>query len=522
MTDLGKTQAEWTRFLGREFAGLLLAPMRELRELADKFTRERTQIINIGDRASATPHIAALTLAGIDYGNNTTTEGRLYVRFVANASNWDVYILKATGGGSGDRIAWCENLAASGTAALVALNDSGVSGSLTLGATIAADATDLHQLLVMVDYPARLPKVLTQDGTVEDDAFSRRDIAAAYASAAAKIRSAKEDIKRAVNLVMLASQGNPKARGNAFAGTSFTVFASDGVSEDGDGNVSRTRSGLAYYLADAMADETTGGEQDVTRRVLSAGAGAFDGGNDGQGTAASHTPRENALPGVWVFECDDDTLGSERFSYEFTADDSEIIERGSVGPTVGQPWEGPRGFGPLTVLRTLTKTNDGSNLRFAATSGCVVTGANASNTNDGDIYASLVANASNWDVSFYKAESRHSSTLVAKATNVAASAVFTATPQGQSGLTIAWTLGGTVSAVSNITLSLNPFKVSNAGGTRDKFTVTVTLAAGAGLIQTLAAEELNAVFNSDTSGSESISDNYAMQGTFQPFIARDN
>ena len=520
MTNLAKTQAEWTRLLGRELGGLLLAPLRELRELADKFTRERTQIINIGDRASATPHITALTLTGVDYDTNTSSEGRLWVRFVANADNWDVTFYTAAG--ASGAVTKATNVAASGTGVLVAQNASGLTGSITLGATIAGDITDLHQVLAMVDYPARLPKVLTQDGTVEDDIFSRRDIAAAYVQAAAKIRSAKEDIKRAVGLVLLASSGNPKARGNAFAGTAFTSIATDSPTEDGDGNVTRSRSGLAYYLADAMRDELTGGEQDVVRRVLAAGAGSFDSGNDGLGTVAAHTPLENASPGTWVFQIVDDTLGAERFDYDFTASDSDIIERGAAGPVLGQPWEGPRGFGPLTVARTLTKTNDGSNLRFAATSGGVVTGENSSNTNDGDVYASLVANGSNWDISFYKAESRHVSTLVAKATNIAASAAFTATAQNQSGLTIAWTLGGTVTAVTNITLELNPFKLSNLGKTPDKFTVAVTLSAAPGLYQTLMVEEFNVALNSDVLASESISDNYPKQGTFTPFITQDN
>lgn len=522
MSNLGRSAAEWKALVGEELAGLILAPMRELRELEDKFTLERTQIRNLGDRASATPHITALTLSGVVYGTNTSADGKIYVRFVVDGSGWDVNIYKATGGGGGDLVAHVDALAASGTAALVADNSSGLSGSITLGATITGDTSDNHVLEVVVDYPARLPMVLTQDGTVEDDQFSRRDLQAAYAEVAGLIRQAKARLRAVTERWALASAGNPVARGNAFTGTSYTVLASDGVSEDSDGNVTRTRTGWFYFLKDAMEDEGTGGEQDVVRRVLAAGAGSFDSGNDGSGTVSSHTPLENALPGTWVFECSDATLGAERFSYLFTSTDSTVIERGTAGPVVGQQWSGPRGFGPITVTRTLTKSNDGSNNVFAATSGCTVTGENSSNTNDGDIYVSTTANGSNWDISFYKASSRHSSTLVAKATNVAASAAFTATPQNASGLTIAWTLGGTVSAVSNVTLSLNPFKAENANGVPDKFTVAVTLSAGAGLIQTILAEEFGAFLNSDTSGSESISDGCAKAGTFTAYLVQDN
>lgn len=520
MSNLAKTQAEWTRLIGEELAGLILAPIREAREQRDKFSRERFQIVNIGDTTSATPHITALTLTGVDYTANTSTEGRLYVRFVANASNWNITFYTAAG--ASGSVATVTNLAASGTAALVAANSSGLGGSITLGATIAGDVTDKHQILVIADYPARLPKVLTQTDSIDDDQFSRRDIAAFYARCAARRQAEITDARAVISQWALSAAGNPVARGNTFTGTNYSVLASDTPVEDSSGNVTRSRTGWFYFTKDAMEDEGTGGEQDVVRRVPSAGAGSFDAGNDGAGTVASHTPTELALPGVHTFEVVSDTLGSERFSHSFKASDSDLVESTDAGPVVGKLWSGARGFGPITVTRTLSKTNDGSNLRFAAASGCVVTGETSLNTDDGDIYITLVANSTNWDISFFSASSLHSSTLVAKATNIAASAAFTATEQNSSGLTVSWTLGGTVTAVTNIVLSLSPFKLQNANGVPDKFTVTVTLAASPGLIQTILAEEVGAILNSDTSGSESISDNYAKQGTFVPFITLDN
>lgn len=520
MTDLGKTQAEWNQFLGREVGELLLSPLRYLREAEDKFRLQRVQLVNWNDRASATPHITALTLAGINYGVNTSAAGRLFVRFVANGANWDVTLYKATGGGAGDAVAWAENIAASGTAALVALNSSGVSGSITLGATITGDTTDLHQIIVDVDFPARLPVVLSEDGTIEDDPFTRRDIAACYTRVAARLAGAKQDIRDTFARVMLASDGNQQARGNAFAGTAYNQFSAEVFAEDGDGNVTVSRTGLNYFLKDAMRDETTGGEQDVAKRTVSAGAGAFDSGNDGQGTVASHTPLENAVAARWVFECDDDTLGAERFRYLAVSTDGRVIARGTNGPVVGQQWSGPGGFGPITVVPTLSKTDGSSVLEAASTA--AITGENSTNTNDGDIYGKVEANGSNWDVSFFKAESRHISTLVAKATNVAAGATFRATPQNQSGLTIDWELAASVSAVSDIVLSRNPFKRQNATGRADMFSVEVTVAANPGLYQTILAEELNAALNSDTAGSESISDDYVKRGTFVPYITQDN
>lgn len=523
MTDLNRSQAEWTRLLGEELAGLALAPIRELRELEDKFTRERTQVLNLADPGGEdAPRLAAITLAGIKYGVNCTPDGKLYVRFVANSSNWDVTFYLDEGGDSGDAVAWAEDVAAEGTAALVELNDSGVSGSITLGATIAGDTTDLHVLRVVVDYPARLPRVLTQDGTVDDDAFSRRDFQAAYARVADLMRQARAVLRLAVQRWALSTEGNLQSRGNSFTRTSHTLLGQDLVDEDRDGNVTRSRVGWFYELAQAMADETTGGEQDVARRVVSAAAGAFDAGNDGKGTVASHTPGEQALAGEFLFECSDATIGSERFRYSFASTDGKARESGEAGPVVGKPWAGPFGFGPITVLRAPTKTNDASNHKFAATTGLSVVGLSRANSADGDLYPSITANGGNWDVSFYRSASRHSSTLVARAVNVAGGAAFVAEPQGASQLTVNWALGSNVSAAADVVVSMHPFRAANAIGRPDRFKVAVTVADGPGLIQDLLAREFGVAINSDAAGSESIPDGYAMAGTFPPFVVQDN
>lgn len=516
--DLGKTLVQWKRLLGRELAGLFLCPLREAREGRDKFTLERTQIWNLGDRVSATPHISALTLSGVNYDTNTSVEGRLWVRFVANGGNWDVNFYKAAGAGAGDLVAHVTNLAASGTAALVADNSSGLSGSLTLGGTIAADATDRHQLLIMVDYPARLAKVLTQTDGIEDDIHSRRILTALYARCASLEEQKIAAIIAAMEAWALGDAANPVGRGLDFSNTGETSLVEDVADPDASGNVSRSRGGWLYTIKDAMEDETVGGEIDVVRRVVAASAGTFSG-NDGQGAVASHTPREKCLVGTWTFECVDDTLGKERFNFNFRATDRDFSIAG-VGPQIKKEWNGPLGFGPITVTRTLTKTDASS--RFTAASTATVTGETSLNTDDGVLYISIVANGANWDISFFSASSRHISTLVAKATNIATSAAFTATEQNASGLNVVWQLSGTVAADATPSLDLNPFKVENANGIRDRFTVATTITGTPGLIQSMLAEELDAELNSDTSGSESISDDYAKQGTFVPFLAFDN
>ena len=517
MANLAKSQTEWTRLVAREMCLLFLAPIRESRETIKRYSKERTRIVAIGDRQSATPHVTALSFVGADYGVNLSAEGRLWVRFVANAGNWDVTFYTAAG--ASGAVTKATNVAASGTGALVAQNASGLTGSITLGATIAADATDLHQVLVFLDYPARLPKVLTQLDGVEDDLGSRVVLTDLFADVVAAERRKIEAVRRAFSRWALSDgERNPVARGNEFTRTAESFLTSDVEDPDGSGNVSRQRTGWLYVLRRAMEDELTGGEQDVVRRVVAAAAGVFVSANTGLGSVASHTPAEKTPLGRWTFKCVDDTIGVEKFDGVFKATDSDLAFTFSA-IQVKKTWSGPRGFGVITLARTLTKTNDGSNLRFAAASGAVVTGETTLNTNDGDLFVGIVANGSNWDISFYSASSLHSSTLAAKATNIATSAAFTATEQNSSGLNVVWTMGGTPSAVTNIVLELNPFRVE--GPTTlvpDEFTIDTTLTGTAGEIQDLLSEFFDADLNSDALASESISDNYAKAGTYMPFL----
>lgn len=363
--------------------------------------------------------------------------------------------------------------------------------------------------------------MLTQTDDVEDDKHSRDVLSALYTDLAQLELDKIARIKQAAREWALASEGNPIARGRQFTGTSDPDLVSDVAVPDTSGNVSRSRTGWFYTVADAMEDETTGGEQDVVKRTVAASAGTFSADNDGSGTVASHTPAEKAIAGRWRFKIVDDTLGSERFDFEFTADEGDFTLTGS-GPQVGMLWSGPNGFGPITVLRTLTKTNDGSNVNLAATSACTVTGETDQNTDNGVLYWIVVANGSNQDFEFYKSSTLHSSKLVAKAINIADAAAFTAVQQNASGIEVVWTAGSNPVATTTGQLNLNVFKLENDAGKPDEFYVDVTVSGTPGLIQTILAEEFDAQLNSDTSGSESIPDNYAKAGTFVPFLTLDN
>ena len=91
-----------------------------------------------------------------------------------------------------------------------------------------------------------------------------------------------------------------------------------------------------------------------------------------------------------------------------------------------------------------------------------------------------------------------------------------------SALHVTWALGGLPTAGAVGTLDCNPFFVKNRAGVPDKFTITTSVVGQPGLIQRMLADELDAVLNSDAPGAESIPDEWAMAGTFVPFLAVDN
>lgn len=519
--NLAHTDAEWLRFLGRELGYAFFAPLRLLREVRDRFGDARTQVLNLVDWNS---NISSITLSGVNFGTNCTTEGRLYVRIVANGGNWDCNIYKATGGGGGDLVATATNVAASGTGTLTASNSSGLTGSVTLGSSITAETNDRHQLLCFPDFRQMLSYIFTGTDSIEDDEASRKAALDAYDRIASKLDEAIAELLLGVNRWAISAPGNPVARGNKFGKTQETGLFADGPLDDGSGTITRGRTGLFEWLRLAMGDEATGSTQDLVKRTPSAAAGVFSSANTGSGTVASHTPGQQCPASIWRFVCVDDTIGSEKFrtiiSRTRTGDDR--VNTDSSLLTIRKAWSGPLGFGPITLARTYTKSGDGSNVNLATVASLTVVGETAQNTNAGVLYWKIESNAANWDISFFNSSTLHSSTLVAKATNVATAAVFVAEPQNSSGLTVTWTVGSAPVTSTNSTLALNCFKTQNSQGVPDEFSVTVSVAASPGVYMSILADETNAALRGDTSGSESISDNYVKAGTFPPYAVLDN
>jgi hypothetical protein len=134
------------------------------------------------------------------------------------------------------------------------------------------------------------------------------------------------------------------------------------------------------------------------------------------------------------------------------------------------------------------------------------TGESSDNTNAGLLYGTVAANGSNWDISLYSDASKPTASLVAKATNIAASAVFTATARNRSGLTVIGKMAAGPAAGNTFTVDLKVFSTDGrADGAPDRFTFLVTLAS-IGAWQEEIAELYHYYGESDAAASETVYD----------------
>ena len=521
MSDLGKTNAVWLRYLREHSFFLRLA--RKLEDDRRKMVRERVQVVNQNDVTSATAHFTSVTLTGVEFGSNTSEAGGLFVRLVANASNWDVHIYTAAGA-SGE-VASITNLAASATGTLVAQNSSGLGGTVTLGATIAAEADDKHQLLVFPDYKLELLKLWPSDGTTDEDTASHAAAVRMLARLASLYGQMLTTVRTGLSEWALSASDNPLARGNRYLEAAESSLLSDTAQKDSSGNVTRLRRGFFEVQRSAQEDETTGSEQDIIKRVIAASAGSFDSNNDGLGTLASHTPEGHCPVGKWRFECvrgvGNTNGGKEEFSGTFTATNSDASFT-FTDLRVKQSFKGPLGFGAVTLLRTLSKTGDGSNVNLGAVSTFSTSGESESNTDGGVLYwKTTLAGATN-DISFYKSSNMASGDLVAKLSGAAdAASTQTAVAQNGSGLSLVFDVGTDPVLDASGTLDLNFFHVQNASNVPDKFEVDTTLTSE-GKGSRVLAELFGAYMNTETSGSEQVDDDLiAGANTFVPYIDED-
>lgn len=514
MADLGKSQANWNSFF-RRVGRTYLALLRVFRLLEDQLTGSSVRVRNVLDVSS---NFDAVSLSGVDIGVNTDTKGQLYAR-VTGSGPYTVTLYKDTGGGGGDAVA-SGSANAGADATLTASNSSGITGTVTLAGSVTVEEDDVHYLSCYVDWPKHVLNVFNSDGTSDKDSLSRNEIEDLLDELAGDVRGQKAKIRASFArfLVRFADSNGTQGYGAEFLLDSSNSLLTNSPDEDGSGSVTRTITGLLVALRQAMEDDSTAGEQDVVKLAVAGTAGTFASSNDGAGTVSSHTPDEQSPAGRHKFICTDATIGRERFSHGFVPSDGGPGYNVS-GPIVGQAYTGPLGFGPITIARTLSKTGDGSDLNLDPASAHTVTGENENNTDDGVLHWQIVSNGSNWDISFYSSSNLASGDLVAKATNVATDAAYVASEKNGSGLTVVGVVGSGPTTTTSGTLDLQVFKSQNSNNVSDSFYVDTTVTAGGGEIQTIMTEEFQYPLNSDTSGSESISDDYAKANTYEEFAA---
>lgn len=514
MADLGKSQANWNSFF-RRVGRTYLALLRVFRLLEDQLTGSSVRVRNVMD---ANANFDAVSLSGVDIGTNTDTKGQLYAR-ITGGGPYTVTLYKATGGGGGDAVA-SGSASAGADVTLTASNSSGITGTITLAGSVTAEADDAHYLSCYVDWPLHALNVFNSDGTSDKDSLSRNEFEDLLDELAGDVRGQKAKIRASFARFMIrfADNNGTQGYGAEFLLDGSSSLLTNSPNEDGSGSVTRTITGQLVALRQAMEDDGTAGEQDVVKLAVSGSAGTFASSNDGAGTVSSHTPDEQCPAGRHTFSCTDDTVGRERFSHVFVPSDGGP-GFSVTGPVVGQAYTGPLGFGPITIARTLNKTGDGSNTELAAASSHTVSGETENNTDDGVLHWQIVSNGSNWDLSFYSSSNMASGDLVAKATNVATGAAYVASEKNGSGLTVVGTIGSGPTTTTSGTLDLQVFKSQNSSNVADSFYIDTTVTAGGGEIQTIMTEEFEYPLNSDTSGSESISDDYAKGNTYEEFAA---
>lgn len=491
MANLAKSDATWELFWDRFLAivglgGWALA-------IRDRLTGSAVKIVEEGDADSNTG--GTITLAGVRPRLAATEENKLYVRVTGASNPYTVSLYKATGGGGGDLVAQGSGNAGT-TITLAEQNSSGVSGTYPLADPATADTSDAHILTVYTDWREHFRLLFDStdpEGEDQESLQAIRDGLSRMATQASSMVAEAVGIMRAV-MVADPANANDRAYGSKYMAEAFASLLSEVAQDDGSGAISRARSGALEALRQAMVDEATGSTQSVVRRLVAAAAGVAGTSNDGAGAIASHTPEAHCPVGVRTLACvaglGTGDGGSEEFEVSFASSEDDRTRVYDRRLTVGQSYKGPDGFGGangITLTRTITKTGDNSHLHLSnPASGWSSSGESETNTAAGVLNWKIVADGSNWIVEFYRTANMASGDLVARSSAVAAAAAFVATQKNTSGIQISGSIGSAPVNGTTGTINLNFFRVQNAAGRPDSFTVAVTLTSE-GLISRVLA-----------------------------------
>ena len=526
MTDLARSDSVWLEGFWRKF-GLGLRLGRTLLELRDRFSEERIQIQNVMDKnGNVHADDGSITIAGAKLGANTTEDGKVFVR-VTGSGPYTVTLYKATGGASGNKVA--EGSAAAGAVATLAeQNSSGMTGTLKLAGSVTAEADDAHFLRIYPDWRLEGRKIFDGANDIPGDDSKALD---AWNAALDDMADSVDDMLSRLDgyfsEFMVSAANNARGYGAEFLKSAETALLSESSRDGGSGEITRLRTGVLFDLFLAMEDNTSGSTQTVVRRLLAGAAAVPDANNSGQATVASHVPEDHAEVGTYYLTCvagvGSGDGGEEQFRVSFVSSEDDTTRTHSELLTIGQPYTGERGFGPITMVRTLTKTGDPSHNNLSnPASGWTVTGPTEDNTSAGVLYWKITANGSNWTVGFYKSITLAESDKVSEVLSAATSSSFVASPKNGSGLTISGSVGSSPSTSTSGILTLNFHHVENAAKKPDRYTLEVTQTS-TGLAQRLMAKLLDFKLKSAAAGAEVVPDTLlAEANTWEPFATLDN
>ncbi len=515
MADLKKTQPEWTRFLGREVAGMFLASLYELQAIEDRYSRQRTPVLVLNDVHDN--HVpGGVKLVGVDLGVNTSPDGFDFVRITGAADPRTVSLYRAPGGVARSLVARGQGNAGS-VVVLAPQNKSGLSGSWELPGNVTEDVNDMLRLFPAPDWPVRLKQ--TWDGTVEKDVRSQDEFLAAMEGVASLLRDAQLIMLEALTAFAI-RLGN---RGADFLQATSTSLVTDSARRGGSGSVSRRRVGFLADLSRAMKAESVAGEQSVARRVVKALPAVFAPGNRGKGKVAAHAPREFCPRARWIFKCSrGQGTGLGGFEeFECTAKVlGEDRQFSFGGVRIKQSFSGPDGIGPFVLERVYTKDGDPNDENLLRAVGVTTSGERSGNTEAGVLHWEAKERGGLFEISFYRSAKRARGDLVARAEGIAARASFQATERNASGLTVNWSAGAQPQDGAVGTLDCNFFVVENAAGVPDEFVIETSIASE-GLIQKLLVQHAGGHLNSVLPGQATIPDDFVRAGAVASLMETD-
>ena len=466
--------AQFDRFLQPARMGSILEEMSNLFLRNTAFVRQDGGYTTAGVRM-----LTAWTLTGVnmsDAGRNVTDGGRLWIRITANAANWDIHVYKATGAAS--EVATATNVAAGAVATLAAANSSGLTGSVTLAATIAALAADTYSLQVFLGYPEMVRQIF--NGVHQEDGACATALLAEIARMGAdldgmSLRAA--GLARTVNMM--------KQLGRIWVIPAERIqFLTKQATPDA-GTITVTVDGAFERFRQNWKDNAT--IQKVPVTTIAAAAAAYAATNLGTSAATLGTPGPNLEPGTIQGVCTKSGPGDEtEFEITFTPTDGTgpIVGRNKL--TVGKSWDDADIPVQISLAFGYTKTNDADHTDVAAaTSITGITGLTADNSDDGKLYGYVAASGASWIYKFYSASARTAATLVAQSPAIATAAAFTATSMNGSGVQVGWVAGSGPIDADVFEIDQDPHKAGTSTTPPDQFTIAITRSA-LGWVQDLA------------------------------------